>query len=199
MDNLLDISQDQCFSQLDSYYILQNSFINKSNELSFKYFNISGQLEGENNNLNISSNNDLNLIAKILNEEEYDMNCKIYHITGNNYTINCNKNNKIDVELDLDNSMGCVNNQLLLINFGNNTSNITLNKNEEIRTYFKNKSDGLSGGAIAAIVIASVVALAATIGVIYYLKKINITKETHPISEMKNSVDVLNSTTKINN
>ena len=64
------------------------------------------------------------------------------------------------------------------------------------KRYYHKKSSGLSGGIIALLVIVPLVALAALIGIIFYLGKININKKNTNISQ---SMDTFGSSNKIKN
>ena len=64
------------------------------------------------------------------------------------------------------------------------------------KRYYYKKSSGLSGGIIALLVIVPLVALAALIGIIFYLGKININKNNTNISQ---SMDTFGSSNKIKN
>ena len=63
--------------------------------------------------------------------------------------------------------------------------------------YYKNKSNGLSGGIIALIIIIPILVLAITIGIIFYLRRMN-SREIQERKDHKRTIDKFNSSEKIN-
>ena len=63
--------------------------------------------------------------------------------------------------------------------------------------YYKNKSNGLSGGIIALIIIIPILVLAITIGIIFYLRRMN-SREIQERKDHKRTIDKFNSSDKIN-
>ena len=63
--------------------------------------------------------------------------------------------------------------------------------------YYKNKSNGLSGGIIALIIIIPILVLTITIGIIFYLRRMN-SREIQERKDHKRTIDKFNSSEKIN-
>ena len=104
--------------------------------------------------------------------KEIEANCNITDINGNNYTLNCESNDTS--ELDLQSAYSFVEDDVLLVNFDplvvNSSNSTSSNTVSNYRRYYSKKNRGLSAGSIVALVIAPIVVLALTIGLIYYLK-----------------------------
>ena len=128
----------------------------------------------ENFVLNITLNNSGTI-------SETSTECDIADITGNNYTLNCQQNSKINKDnLQVAMSEPDDNNDILLVNFVKNEGNQTT-----IR-YVKKSSGGLSAGAIVAIVLVPIVVLAAVASIIIFLNKKG-TPSPQPISADSNT------------
>ena len=156
-------------------YILEHSKIEASKSL---YFNISGIIE---ENPKIQKTN-IKLIVSIESENEdllSEINCTIIDIINNNYKFNCQR--KKGEKFDLDNSLFMTNDDVILINFDNNnnssnTTTINYDESEDSETtynriYFSKNKGGLSAGAIVAIALALIFAIAGFIVAMIYLRK----------------------------
>ena len=148
-------------------------------------------IEGENkDNTDLSSNrtylifNDNNRIKNI--------SCVIQKGNKENkYKIICNTRSTLNADLNLNNLVQIKDqNKSLLINF-NDDGNSLLNSTGDSFTYFKAKknSSGLSSGAITAIVISSVVALAITGALIFLFKSPSINNNKVIISDSKTNIN----------
>ena len=157
-------------------YILDNSYLLNEDTTTL--------IEGENkDNTDLSSNrtylifNDNNRIKNI--------SCVIQKGNEENkYKIICNTRSTLNADLNLNNLVQIKDqNKSLLINF-NDEGNSLLNSTGDSFTYFKTKksSGGLSSGAITAIVISSVVALAITGALIFLFKSPSINNNNKVIS-----------------
>jgi hypothetical protein len=152
-------------------YILEHSKIEASKSL---YFNISGIIE---ENPKIQKTN-IKLMASIESENEdllSEINCTIIDIINNNYKFNCQR--KKGEKFDLDNSLFITNDDIILINF-DNTTNTTITINHEdsettsYRTHSLKKKGEPTAGAIVAIALAIVFAIAFLIVAMIYLRKV---------------------------
>ena len=115
-------------------------------------------------NLTINLDSDNNIYTESI--------CTIFKINDNNYTLNCEFNENIEV--DLQNAISFINDEeILLVNFdsGNNTI-ITNNnnKNPTNKRYISKKSNGLKPGTIVAIILALAVTVATVVGLAIYMK-----------------------------
>ena len=149
-------------------YILEHSKIEASKSL---YFNISGIIE---ENPKIQKTN-ITLMISMKSENETllsEINCTNIDITNNNYKFNCK--GKKEEEYDLEKALFFANDDVILINFDNN-SNTTINFEASERTYnrinFSKKKRELTAGPIVAIVLALVCAIASLIVAIIYLRR----------------------------
>ena len=101
-----------------------------------------------------------------------EINCTNIDITNNNYKFNCK--GKKEEEYDLEKALFFANDDVILINFDNN-SNTTINFEASERTYnrinFSKKKRELTAGPIVAIVLALVCAIASLIVAIIYLRR----------------------------
>ena len=170
MNNLQDI--DDTYDNLQNYtvYILDHSIYDKySNNL----YNVTGIMNQtpksnlENKNINLMIN--LESESKIKTESS----CTIIKSTENNYTLNCKYNENI--KGDLQSAISFISDdEILLVNFDGGNNNTIVTKNPTAIKYVSKKSNGLKAGAIVAIVLALVFALAAVIGIALCMKNGNI-------------------------
>ena len=131
---------------------------------------MSGQPSFDNTDLVLNINTDSNT--------EKNINCSIYSIENNNYTLICESNEDIDTN-NLQSAYSKIGDDILLINFdsqneegnsdsieGTDSSDVITNNNNN------NKSNGgLSRGGIVIIIIASLSAFAAIIFIVYFCIK----------------------------
>ena len=151
-------------------YIMDNSKIIGNNKL---FFNISGRiiepkpkLDNKNIMLMINSENDEN--------PQIQVQCDISNITSNNYVLYCKSNETFKGELQ--SALSFIDNKdILLLNFADiNESFINLENIQNYSRFFiKNDSKSLGPGAIAAIIIPVIVAIALITFLIFYLNKKN--------------------------
>ena len=170
-------------------YMLENSSFSKNSKTSF---NILGQIEDTNGKEHpIYNNNSLiNLNVTHLPKKMESQECLITYLSEDKYNLDCQLNQ--NGNYDLKGAYSLADDNLLFVNFeDSNTQMLTGNKK-----YYKKSSGKLSGGAIAAIIIVPIVALAATIGLVMFLKKSGAT-QINEVPNMSPSLDNLNSSTKI--
>ena len=165
MDNIQDIGEQFNYLLNSNLYILDNSFYNKHDN----GFYISGIMKDPQPNFrtnNLVLNITLNSSGTI---SETVANCVIDKVNNKNYTLNCQQNEDINSE-NLKAALSKVDDDILFVNF------VQQNQEEDGETqspskYVRKSSSGLSGGAIAAIIIVPIVALAIIAGVIVYFVK----------------------------
>ena len=136
-------------------------------------FNISGEMNGD---PQWPIDKSIPLLVTYENEHINEINCKIADNDTKKYTINCNIINNT-ISYDLKNSMSIIDNDMLLIYFedGNSIINIS-DTNKSNRRYYSKSNSGISPGAIVAIILCSILAIALTI-VIFFCSKKNNAKE----------------------
>ena len=147
-------------------FLLQKSILNQNGRI----FNISGIME-EAPHFEINKN--ITLIANPESEQEKkEINCSIIDNSLDRYTINCRLDNNI--KYDLNNSLSLNDNNIILIVFEGESSiiNNTDTNQYNYRIYSK-KSSGLNTGAIIAMIIVPIIALAFIIFIIIFLKRKN--------------------------
>ena len=150
-------------------FLLQKSMINQDGRL----FNISGIME---NDPHFEINKNITLIAKPESEQEKkEINCNIIDNTLERYTINCKLDN--NMKYDLNYSLSINDNNIILVIFDDKSSiiNNTNTSQYSYRVYSK-KSSGLSTGAIIAIILVPIIALAFIISIIIFFKRKNSNK-----------------------
>ena len=193
MDNIKNIRNDDkynAFFDSDIYY-LKNSHIIKHDETSY---NISGVLTNFGNSSDFDGSDITLMVTKLPENTETEFNCKIYHVTGDNYTLNCKP--KDSIYCDLNNSISLIGDGVLYVSFENgDDSKIKFDSKNPIesynRKYFHKSSGKLSSGAIATIIVVPIIALAAIIALIYFLKSGN-KKLLHPQAPSSESITKLN-------
>ena len=187
MDNIQNIGDKYDNLTNSTIYILDHSVYSKYGNL---LFNITGIINGT--QPNITSNNLVLMVNSASDSDDntqIEVNCNIVDIIGNNYTLNCKSNEEI--EGDLQSAISFIDNDILLVNFDENTnSEINLKTNITSNTrmgYYsrKNKNTGLNAGAIVGIILACAVPLISVITVMICCKKTN-----HDIPEMNESTIV---------
>ena len=152
-------------------YILDHSIIstNKKNDS----FNIIGIIDDVRFNL---SNIDLILKINAGKENdtfEADVKCTLININGFNYTLNCL--GEKDILYNLQSAVSFVENDILVVNFDENiASEIIFDSKSSYRSYSYNKKNknGLSTGAIVAIVVSFVIIVAIVFTLIALRKKL---------------------------
>ena len=176
MENLQEANDNygNLLSSENTVYILDNSTLYQ-NETS--HFGIYGILNGEKPKT-ITKNKNLTLMANIEFESENktkEINCTVTDIKNDNYTLTCEATENLKYYFQ--SALSVIDDGLLLINFdtykSENNSILDTENDKEISNFrFNyNKSKGLNGGTIVAIILPCIVVLAAVIGIIYYLKK----------------------------
>ena len=165
-------------------YLMDNSTVNRYDEL---LFNITGEINGTQPKL---ENKNISLMVNLKSEEKPDaeVDCIINNVSRQDYILNCNMNETL--EIDLEGSFSLLdNNSILILNFPNGTNFSYEAENKNSYHYiFSKKQKGLNSGAIAGIVICFIVVLASVIVLNYYLRKINKTK----LKDQSNSSTIQN-------
>ena len=163
LDNIQEIGNKFDFLMNSTLYILENS---KIDLLEKQVFNISGIINGtkpkfEKVDLNLS------VSAEYENKtEEKQIECSIIDIIENNYTLSCigMKN----TNFSLKNAMSVIEDEILMIKFGENENTTILYYADETKTkysivFFNNKNRSIGAGGIIAIILACLAAVAALI------------------------------------
>ena len=105
-------------------------------------------------------------------KDNNEINCRILDTTLEKYTLNCRLDD--NTKYDLNNSLSVVDNDILLVNFEEN-SIITYGTNSSQYNYYRRynkKKSGLNAGAIVAIILVPIVALALIIaGFTFFRRK----------------------------
>ena len=157
------------------------------------------EIDYENKTFNITGISEKNIIDKEL-IFSYDRNgkgdlknftCNVVDLKNKTYRFICNPKSTINATLDGIIGTGKATNQNILINFEKD-SNKYIYFNFNNNYYNKKQSKGLTGGAIAGIVIASVVALVALVIIALTFRK----SPMPPIQE--SDIDLYNSTSHQN-
>ena len=149
-------------------YLMDNSFYHKNDK---KLFNITGKIDEPQPKV---ENKSLILMLNLLSDEKIktDADCDLNNNTKNNYyNLNCTGREEFDGNLQ--SSVSFIDDgNILLINFQASTqSNINVTDTKPSnRKFFNRNSRGINGGTIAAIIIVSVVVLAAVIATIYFIR-----------------------------
>ena len=171
MDNLQDIGDKFDYLSSSNIYILDHSIYNKKDNNAFE---ISGIMSDPQPSF---STNDL--ILQINTESsgttiEKNISCTITNTQGKNYTLNCQSDESIDAD-DLQSASSIIGNDVLLVNFDayNEEEPSSESESDKVfnRRFINKSSNGLNAGGIVAIVLASIAALAALIGVFFCLRK----------------------------
>ena len=168
LTNIQDVGDQFNYLSSSDVYILDNSVYNKHDA----GFYITGIMSDRSSNINNGDNLDLNITLNnsgTINETV--ANCDVSNITGNNYTLNCKQNENITSK-NLQVAYSQVDNSnILLVNFAKQ------NQEEDEETtsirYDNKSSGGLSAGAIVAIVLVPIVALAAVASIFVFVNKNN--------------------------
>ena len=165
MDNIQNVGEGETDFSKVAIYILEHSKVEKYDNL---LFNISGMINGTKPNFTFI---DLSLKINALIEDNYEdleVNCTIIDINDNNYTLNCG--GKKDVLYDLQGAVSITNNELLVINFDNDTnSEVIFNSFKKYYKLFSlKKNGGLTAGAIVGIIVPFVAVLSAVIILMIY-------------------------------
>ena len=181
MNNIQEVSKLNYLANSD-VYILDHSIFNK---YGTNTFNISGlmsdpQPDFGKTDLVLSINTNSSGTVK-----ETNVSCSITDITEKNYTLNCQSSEDIDSN-NLQSAYSVIDNDVLLVNFDPQNEEGTSDTAQEteaetentqhVRYNNRKSGGGLNGGAIAAIVIAPVVAVASVIGVISLVNKGSVPK-----------------------
>jgi len=163
MDNIQEIGNQFNYLLNSTLYILDHSQIEKDKN---RYFNISGVINEPKPNF---EKIELNLSAITEFEKEkmkVELNCSIFDIINNNYTLRCKGDENITYNLK--NGMSIIENEILLISFDNNANSTiifeTSTKEKSYRKYFYSRSNGnLNTGAIIAIILGILEAIVALV------------------------------------
>ena len=162
MSNLLKINDDKESDSIlnkDKYILQVDNYKKNGNNII-----ISGNIDSK--DLPTFSKNELILIASQLPENNITkLNCTIEKGTENIYNLLCK--GQPNVEYDFNNSILVDNNKTLVLNFAQSNST---EPDTTIRRYYKNSS-GLKPGLIALVIIIPIVAVAAIVGLILFLRK----------------------------
>ena len=168
MENVQNATGEFDKALLQSYiYILDHSIIytNKKNYA----FNITGIIDDQKFNF---SNIDLTLKINVENKDEMesDANCSFFNINGSNYSLNCigEKN----ILYDFQSAISFFENDILIINFDENTTSKILFNSSNSYRYRKIDTSGLSAGVIVAFVLILLIVLIIAVILIKLRKKL---------------------------
>jgi hypothetical protein len=173
LDNIQEIGNKFDFLINSALYTLEDSKIYLGER---QIFNISGIINGtkpkfEKVDLNLSVSVEYNNSTK---EEQIE--CSIIDIIEDNYTLSCIGIK--DTNFSLKNSMSVIEDEILIIKFGEgeNTTILYYIDTDETKTryslkFFNSKSGGIGAGGIVAIILACLAAIAALIAAYYCMKK----------------------------
>jgi surface protein len=182
LQNLQNIdSYDDLFNN-GTIFILENPNLVQNG----RRFNISGKMNDD-PQLPIGKKITL-LVQKEQTKDEIDCNVEDNDITK--YTLNCQVINNT-ISYDLKNSMSVMDNGILLINFkdGNSIINKT-DINYSTRRYHSKSNSGISSGAIVAVILCSILALASVIAIIYCSKNNNIKRSAYNNESTSAGIDL---------
>ena len=170
MNNLQNLPKeyDNLFNG-SNIFLLEKSILNQNGNL----FNISGIM---NDDPYFEVNKNITLIAYPENEQEKrEINCIIFDNTSERYILNCRLDENI--KYDLNNSISLIDKDILLITFENKSSIIYNNNNNNTNSsqyhyrMYSKKNSGLNTGAIIAIILVPIIALALIISTMIFLKR----------------------------
>ena len=171
LDNIQEVGNKFDFLINSTLYTLENSKIDLGEK---QIFNISGIINGTKPKF---EKVDLNLSVSVEYEnktEEKQLECSVIDIIENNYTLSCVgiKN----TNFSLKNAMSVIEDEILIIKFGENENSTILYYSDETENrysikFFNNKSGGIGAGGIIAIILACLAAVAAFIAVYCCMKK----------------------------
>ena len=107
-------------------------------------------------------------------EMESDANCSFFNINGSNYSLNCigEKN----ILYDFQSAISFLENDILIINFDENTTSKMLFNSSNSYRYRKIDTSGLSAGVIVAFVLSLLIVLIIAVILIKLRKKLFQTK-----------------------
>ena len=172
LQNLENIDlYDDLFDNAD-IFILYNSKLEQNGKL----LNVTGEMKDD-PQLPIGKN--ITLLVKSEEEQtKHEINCNVSDNDTSKYTLICNIINNT-ITYDLNNSMSIMDNDIIMIYFedGNSTTNKPVTDKSNTyklnRKYYSKSNSGISSGAIVAIILCPILALALVSAIIFYSKKNN--------------------------
>ena len=176
MNNIQNIGDKFNYLSSSDVYILSHSiYTEKDNNL----FEISGTMSDP--QPSFSTNNTILQISTNSSgtTQEKNVSCTIINTQDKNYTLNCSSDESIDAD-NLQSAMSKVGNDVLLVNFDPQSEGTieTTTESEGVgNKVFRNKSSGgLNAGGIIAIILVPIIAVAAAVGIFFYLNKGSVSK-----------------------
>ena len=166
MDNIEEVGEeidDLLITNL-SFYVLDHSKIVESKKHTFKVSGIITDPKPHFQKVNFTLKSKAEINKKTSNEE---LNCTIIDIIGNNYTLNCQGDNNVNYYLQ--NSMTAIDDEILILNFDENTT-ISFN-DKSSNLYFRKRKTQKIALIVIIIVIAIICALAVIFAATIYLRK----------------------------
>ena len=149
-------------------YCIQNRY--KKNLL-----NISGEIQDPQPNLNINMDIVLMINFGSESDSQTEINCTITDIKVKNYSLNCRVNENI--EGNFQTAISFIDDDILITYFDSYNESLIYNIKTQggIRYNYNKKNKGINGGAIVAIVLASIACICALIGfiIVFGKKKVN--------------------------
>ena len=166
INNIQDSNKFNSLSDAE-IYILDHCIMNRYQK---KLMNISGEIQDPQPTLKTK---DLVLMINLdsENDSQNEINCTFTDIKAKNYSLNC----KITQNMkgDFQNAISFIDDNILILNFDSlNESKIdNIGNQRGVRYNFNKKNKGISGGAIVAIVLASIVCIGSLIAALMIFGK----------------------------